>query len=551
VQTVVSLLKKTLDRPALVFCALLCLMITGLGLRPFSTPDEGRYVEIPREMVASGEWVVPHLNGLPYFEKPPLVYWIQACALKCFGASPFAMRLPLVWVAFLGCLLVYAFVRAHQGQRAALLSAMILGLSPLYFYLSRFLILDLFLSVFMMAALLSFFMTTRTPRPIYFILYGVFLGLAVLTKGLVGLILPGSVILAWVILERRWAMFYLAFYPLALLSFMIVAVPWHLWVHMRNPHFGWFYFVHEHFLRYTTSVHSRFQPWWFFIPVIILGFFPWIAWGRAIVARHKGVSFNSDLSRFLWVWIVVMGGFFSLSQSKLIPYILPIFPPLAMLTGAYLAVQLEKPEQVRELGAPWIYGVLCCTLGGGIWVARYFGIIQVTGGLDANQRLTILLGVLGAAFLIQGIWVLWRRPKRGALLAGVFGFQVVFLGFLIVIDPLVQRYRSCEELAHLMNAQNPKATVVVFGFYPQDLPVYMGRTVKVLAYEGELVFGHEISPGNDVMMTPDRFRERVKQKGVFVVMLARDLDLFRERFSDMMGTLGVFYDHAPYVVFKG
>lgn len=549
-QALTSLLKKSLDRPALVLCALFCLMIAGLGLRPFSTPDEGRYVEIPREMVASGEWIVPHLNGLPYFEKPPLVYWIQACALKCFGGSPFAMRLPLVLVAFLGCLIVYAFVRAHQGARAALLSAMILGLSPLYFYLSRFLVLDLFLSVFMTAALLSFFMATQRPAGIYSVLYGVFLGLAVLTKGLVGLVLPGGVILIWIVLGRHWHLLYRAFHPLALMSFAIVAVPWHLWVHMRNAHFGWFYFIHEHFLRYTTSVHSRFQPWWFFIPTIILGFFPWIVWGKNILRRQEGAPLKRNLNTFLWVWIGVIVTFFSLSQSKLIPYILPIFPPLAMLVGSCLTRKVDESRGIQDATAPWVYGVLCCVMGLAIWGARYFGIIQVTGGLDVNELLTALLSVLGALFLWQGTWTLWRRPKGGALLARVFGFQVIFLGFLIVIDPLVQRYRSCEELAHLMNAQNPKASVVVFGFYPQDLPVYLGCTVKVLSYEGELVFGHEISPGNDVMITSDRFRELVRQKGVFVVMLARDMDLFRDRFSDMMDALGVFYNRAPYVVFS-
>ena len=150
---------------------------------------------------------------------------------------------------------------------------------------------------------------------------------------------------------------------------------------------------------------------------------------------------------------------------------------------------------------------------------------------------------------MQGVWVIWRRPERALFFKSVVCFQIVFLGFLIVLDPLVQRYRSCEDVAMLINKTAPSAPVIVFGFYPQDLPVYMGRTVKVLSYEGELAFGHKIAPENDCLITSEHFRTLSAQQSCFVFMLVRDVDLFKKRFSDIMCSFEVFYHNPPYAVF--
>ncbi|WP_031934230.1 glycosyltransferase family 39 protein [Candidatus Hepatobacter penaei] len=534
-----------------LFLALLSLFLLLLGHRPFSTPDEGRYVEIPREMIDSGEWVVPHLNGLPYFEKPPLVYWVEACSMMCLGDSSFAMRLPLALMAWLGCLIVYFFMKRVGGRQCALWGAVCLGTNILYVVLARFLILDLFLTVFITGALFSFFLATMRPsKTIWLLSYGACMAAAVMTKGLVGCVLPGLIILVWIAWQRQPQMLIHAFHPYALGMFFLLATPWHVWVAMKNSHFLWFYFIHEHVLRYTTEVHSRVQPFFFFVPIVLFGFFPWIAWVRSLTTRSVEATCPQALFSFLWVWVMVVFVFFSCGQSKLVPYVLPLFPPLAVLTGYEIHHFLQSPQ---SRSFPWvrsIYGLFSLILCVGLWVGRWANWIQVTSGLDANTVLSWGVGVLGLLLLVQTLMTFWVPLTRRVFVGMVLVCQLVLCLFLIVLDPLVQRYRSIEDVAITLNQRNPKARVVVYRFYPQDLPVYLKRTVGMLDYQGELSFGHQISPGNTVVINTPEIQSLWQHRPCFIVALERDFELFQQTYSGILKPARVVYRTAPYVVWS-
>ena len=317
-----------------------------LGRAPLSNPDEGRYAEVAREMVATGDWVTPRLDGVHYFEKPPLVYWAEALAQQTFGPGELAARSVVALFAIFGIAITYAAGRSLYGRRAGIWSAVVLGTSLLYFALGHILLLDTAVSVLMSAALFFFLVGIRTDRPSSgapsrrrcFYAFYLFAALATLTKGLIGFLIPGAVIFTWLLVFNQWRRLRPIYLPTGLLLFLVVAAPWHLVMAWRNPEWAHFYFIHEHLQRFATSEAHRVQPWWFYVPIALLGLFPWTGFLWPALrdtlaggwARRKE---NAD-AWFLVTWAVFVFLLFSESRSKLIPYILPVFPPLAVLIGA-------------------------------------------------------------------------------------------------------------------------------------------------------------------------------------------------------------------------
>jgi len=236
----------------------------GLGQRALWHPDEGRYVEIPREMTVSGDYVTPRLNGVKYFEKPVLFYWLQAGAIKVFGISESAMRLWPAAFALIGCLAVYVAGRKLYDRRTGLIAAAVLATAPLHYFLGRAITLDMALSALLTVALLAFLLGTREPpgraRRHYFWTFYACAALATLTKGLVGMVIPAMVIGAWILILNEWRLLKSIYLPSGLVLFLLVAAPWHIAAARANPEFAQFYFIHEHFQRYLTRVHDRYQP---------------------------------------------------------------------------------------------------------------------------------------------------------------------------------------------------------------------------------------------------------------------------------------------------
>jgi 4-amino-4-deoxy-L-arabinose transferase-like glycosyltransferase len=272
-----------------------------------------------------------------------LFYWLSAGAIKVLGLSIWSLRSVNALLSLLGCIATYFTARKLYGRATGLLSAFILGTCTLYFVMGNMVSLDLPVTVFLAICLYAFLLGTQAPygrqRLIYLSFAAAMAGLAVLTKGLIGLVFPGLIITAWIMTTRQWQLVKRLYLPACVLIFLLIATPWHLFVAHRNPGFLHFYFVEQHFLRYTTMDVGHYQPVWFFIPAFIAGFFPWIV---MLPAALYHASFKSKRDSFLLIWAIVIFLFFSFSKSKLIPYILPVFPPLAILTGHYLAQDIQK-----------------------------------------------------------------------------------------------------------------------------------------------------------------------------------------------------------------
>lgn len=469
-----------------------------LGSRPLSAPDEGRYSEIPREMVASGDYVTPRLNGVKYFEKPPLMYWAGAASIKAFGVNEWALRF---WPAFLGFITVlatYFMGYILQSSRAGLYSATMLTCSVLFYAHTRLLILDMAVAAFMTLGLYGFFLSTRSflslkKRFVYLMSFFVFSGLGVLSKGLIGAVLPGAVIFLWALLSKNFTILRSAFHPIGLLLFLAIFLPWHILASLKNPEFFDFYIIHEHFTRYLEKVHNRYQPPWFFIPILFLGLFPW----TFIVLSRVGNLFKGLIKRdqdlFFVVWAGFVFVFFSLSHSKLIPYILPVVPPLMLLTG----LSLDAKQNIEPRWPRWALGCLCAVMSVGLPIAAYMH--DVLKGTSMVVFLTLIVSVL----LIL-MYVSFKCSKKTPFTSYVL-CSVAFLMILNGAWPYLDE-RTVKPLALKINELRQEGEdIIAFGRYYQDLPPYVNQKIIVVDWQGELTFGMKQEDTTKWMMTRDTF----------------------------------------------
>lgn len=462
-----------------------------LDMRPFAVPDEGRYVEIPREMLESGDYVTPRLNGLKYFEKPPLMYWIQAFFIKAFGIKEWAMRLPLALMGLMGCFMTYAVARFLFSRLAGLTSAFVLGSSLLYVVMSQLIILDMAVSFFLSASLFAFLMGVNTLPPQrrwYMYLAAVCAALSVLAKGLIGLALPGLIIFLWIALTQNWRLLGQLYLPSSILIFLSIALPWHILASVKNPEFFDFYIVHEHFTRFLTKVHRRYQPFWFFVPVLIAGFIPWTSFAlKALyLAFMQGRKNPNHL--FLLLWTVIPFVFFSLSSSKLIPYLLPVMTPLAILTGLHIANSITHQKSLKFEVFAFSAVCLLMMLGG------IYGIQRID--LDLFRKLKthiiMLYGVLGCAAIIPPALRLWKGNAWAFVSILISGLALIVVANFgapnankISIKPLAQKFKDIM----------PKGTkVFTYATYYYDLPVYLDQMITIYNWTNEFEFGQKAEP---------------------------------------------------------
>ncbi|EKD75655.1 MAG: Dolichyl-phosphate-mannose-protein mannosyltransferase family protein [uncultured bacterium] len=321
----------------LVFLSLLLggIFFVLLG-KPLFVPDEGRYAEIAREMLVSKDYLIPHLNGVVYFEKPPLFYWLTAFSFKTLGVHISAARLVNACLGLIGCLLTYLASAALYNRKIGLIAACILGTNLLYFTMSHMVSLDLPVTIFIAASLYLFLLGFYTPvskeRRLYFYAATSSAALAVLTKGLIGILFPLLIISVWLTVTQQWRQIKYCYLPTCIVLFLALAMPWHLLVEAQYPDFFSFYFLKQHLLRYTHHNIGHDEPPWFFIPYFFIGFLPWILF----FPRLFYLTLHPKTLFFI-IWVVCILLFFSFSHSKLIPYILPLFPALAVLTALTLA----------------------------------------------------------------------------------------------------------------------------------------------------------------------------------------------------------------------
>lgn len=471
----------------------------NLDYRKLTHPDEGRYAEIPREMVTTGDWLTPLLNGIKYFEKPPLQYWATAVAYKAFGEHEWTARLWPALTGFLGVVFVYFTGRRLFGPLAGLYSALLLGSSLLYVAASHVLTLDMGTSFFMGTSLFAFLLAqspraTSSESKIWMYVVWVALGLSVLSKGLIGVVLPGAVLATYSILQRDFALWKCLHTRTGSILFLLITAPWFVAVSAANPTFFDFFFIHEHFARFLTRVHGRYQPWWVFIPILLVGAMPWtlIMFDALRTAWRPWLPVNEfQPKRFLLIWAGVIFGFFSLSSSKLPFYILPIFPALAILTGARL-IELSRNRVIGH------FKFIMATAAIALLVTTQISRLA-QGDIDRVLYSSLKSWITAAALVLFAgscaAWLLRRREHVTTAfvtlaLSTLIGGQLLNSGY-DAFSPTKSSYSLAMTIKPLLRSRTKVYSV---GMYDQTLPFYLGRTVTLVGFKGELEFGLEGEP---------------------------------------------------------
>lgn len=496
-----------------------------LGNYPLSAPDAARYAEIPREMVVTGDYITPHLNYIKYFEKPPLFYWMQSAAIKTFGVNEFAVDFSNALLGLLSCLLVYFAGRSLFGRLSGLFASMVLATSTLFFAMTQLTTLDLALTFFLSAGLLCFILANQKPlgmvRDSLLMLMYVLFALAVMTKGLIGIVFPLLIIFAYVLIFNEWRNLKTYRIVSGLILFLLIALPWHILVQLRNPEFWHFYFVEQHFLRYLTPYAGREQPWWFFIAVAAGGFFPWILYlPQSLVnscPKHWQEIKQAKPTLFLLLWIIIVLVFYTFSNSKLIPYILPIFPPLALIVGKYLGSIWNTPKQTALTPGFYLICILSLAIGvvalGAIVTLNFKTLLITRDSLAITGMLLILASIVAIIVYLHNM-----------ITKGLVVYTIIFALALASTCPMlpIANNHSIKPLALTIKQKiQPNDEVMSYATYYQDLPFYLGRRVTVVNYKGELEFGTAHQDTSDWMIDEKTFWQRWQGKKKIYMVLSK------------------------------
>jgi len=482
-----------------------------LGHRDLFEEDEGRYAEIPREMVATGDWLTPHLDGFKYFEKPAFQYWMTAAGYELFGENNATARL---WPAVFGfscALFVWYLGRRIFNSDAGFYGFIITVSSLMFEILGHFLTLDMTVSAFIVIGIGAFAIAQNNRQDHagvrnWMMLAWASLAGAVLTKGLIGIVLPGGAVVVYSLWQRDRALWKHMHMGKGMLLLLALAAPWFWAVSNANHDFASYFFIHEHLERYTSTVHKRAGSILYFVPVFIIGISPWLVSGLKAVLQpgfdwKPGRDEGFNPVRFFWVFIVLTFVFFSAAQSKLTAYILPIMPVVALLAG----LKLSKCSDTR--GDAWTLLVIAglCLIAG-IIIPRFAG---ESVSVESLQQYRWWI-VPAALFLFTGATSLFRagsKPGRNIAIAGfcaLCAFQLLLLG-----SQDLQQSRSSADIARVIKANN-LADVPVYSVnrdYPQSLPFYLNKTIQLTGYRGELSMGIDAEP-DKWLATAEQFLQR-------------------------------------------
>jgi len=516
----------------LFFLSVAIVYFSALGTIPLLEPDEGRYAEIPREMLVSGDFVTPHLNGVIYLEKPPLFYWGTAASLAAFGETEFGARFFGAAVSVAGILLTYWMGATLAGWRTGLYAAIVLSTSFYYYVVGRLNTPDMTLAVLLLLSIFPAFLYhsgKRESRAYLLLSYGAS-GMAFLTKGLVGVVFPLAVLVLWLVFSQRHREYAKAISPGGIAVFLAIVLPWTYLIQRANPDFLWFFFVHEQFLRYATKIHHHAGPFWYFLPVVIAGFFPWVAFLRRIAVSVRGareVFLPREDLVFLLSWVLFVFLFFTFSGSKLPTYIAPIFPPLAVFFGRGLVLWADREDADVRCRFPLALSAILAT-----------AILAVPSFSRHRMEPAAWVWVTAAPVVLILLWgaiPLFVR-RLGAERVVLLSFLILALFLTSLNRPAglyLGDYKSVKNLSGVIQGiLRPGDVLAQYGIFRQGLPFYTKQRTILVDAVGELQFGADRAEDRaDYFLTHADFQKLWNSPRRVFCLFKRDaMPIIREKF---------------------
>lgn len=504
------------------------LFLLGLDAFPLRDNNEGLYAEIAREMLATGHYLVPQLNGVPYIEKPPLLYWLASAAMAVFGPTPGAVRLASALPMLALCLGLFQFGRRHLGAAVGCYASVALASMVPVALLAHLVLFDALLTALLGGWMLCFLHGYLAGGRIARRAGAALLGLAVLEKGAVALVLALGVLAVFVLLNRDRRAWRQLRDPAALALFLAVVLPWHVLAAFRQDGFAWFYVVNEHVLRFLgrrqpDDYHRG--PFWFYLPRLLLMLLPWTPFLVLLARRQSwGDSARTATVRFCQAAVLFPLLFFSLCQAKADYYLVVCTPALALWLALVLEQALARPPGLR----------LACCWGGALATCA----VLLVAFPDAPGRVwtPVAMALLCLAWLSlmpvatrTFLAFASTRTRECALLAIVL-FALPLLALLVDRGSERAARDSSSLIAGIVRAEGgPHSQVFIYRDFEDSfssLPFYLGRVVPVIDSDSrDLLFGCRIQPGK-ACIDHRQFLRRSRAGPVAVAVLAKRRDDF-------------------------
>ena len=518
----------------LIAVIVLTVYILPLGGRPLLTPDETRYAEIPREMIENGNYISPRLNGVRYFEKTPFSYWAFAVSFKIFGMNRFSLRLPCMLAMLATAWIVYMLAgHYYEDRRMCLLAAMIFAAMPYVYVLAVTAITDMFLTLFVTAASVTFFLAAQDDVPWkrrlgLLILCGIGCALAFLTKGFLAFAVPAVTLVPYLIWDRKWKkIFTLIWIPLVVM--VLVAAPWCIAIHHQEPEF-WRYFIFvEHINRFFGGEKAQHaNNFFYFFPVMVGAIALWLLMLPNLWKAWRSQFRDSPLLKFCSCGVVLPFLLFSCSSGKLATYILPCMPPAAILIAMGLRQFFVEERRTKAFHLTLLVFSAAMPLAFIASIANILTKFPEVFFMKEDWRQLVLLAAAMLMTLV-GFYLAWKAVDRYAKL---FLLQIALFPLLtasnFIFPAAMKEWKAPSEfLAEVYRHPDlPKENVIFVNNRRsfQDVCLMFRTTqVRMLGKRNEIEYGlsypeekHRFLPNYDALEA--LYWDQKKKKGHLVIV---------------------------------
>jgi len=507
-------------------------LITGtlfgifLGAYPFINPDEGRYSNVTQHMILTGNYLVPMVNGIPFFDKPILFYWCQSIIPFLTGViNEWTLRAWPAIISVIGCLGTYFTASKLVNRRTGWLASLILASSGFYFAMAHFTNLDLTVAIFITLSLYCFLLAMQnrdTPRPGYLIPAYLFCGLAILTKGFIGLVFPIMVIALWAFWLKKWKLILNMKIIIGLIIIAVMVLPWFIAIQHKYPDFLHYFIVVQQVQRFLAHTFNDKESVLFYPELILGGLFPWtIFFIGALLSRCKTLlkpSSSQALPIFLLLWILSITLFFSIPASKTAGYILPVFPAAAFLTAHWLNDVIEQHDWRIKLTS--------------VITAMLFILLAIALPFIANKpHLFVvkyeLYAVSSIVFLAAMIILILHATKQHRYIPIFTCLSGIGTGLMLMTALAYHSnaltIRTSKPLATILKQHlKPGEKVYFYHYYYHDLPIYLNRPIYLIEkqksnvdkddWKHDFLEGLQFKQNQHLMLTDKQFKLILNEK---------------------------------------